>query len=41
MPVTQVRDRVALEPNHVYVIPPNGNLVMVGRRSRWSPMSPG
>jgi two-component system CheB/CheR fusion protein len=28
MPVTQVRDRVHLEPNHVYVIPPNGNLVM-------------
>ena len=28
MPVKQVRDRVCLEPDHVYVIPPNGNLVM-------------
>jgi two-component system CheB/CheR fusion protein len=31
MPVTQVRDRVPLQPDHVYVIPPNGNLVMQGR----------
>src|SRR5215217_249399 len=28
MPVTQVRERVPLQPDHVYVIPPNGNLVM-------------
>jgi two-component system CheB/CheR fusion protein len=30
MPVTQVHDRVPLQPDHVYVIPPNGNLVMEG-----------
>ena len=33
MPVTQVRDRVQLQPDHVYVIPPNGNLVMEGLRT--------
>ena len=26
MPVTQVNERVAIEPNHVYVIPPNKSL---------------
>src|SRR5438477_8905049 len=26
VPVTQVEKRVAVEPNHVYVIPPNKNL---------------
>lgn len=28
MPVTQVRDRVRIEPDHVYVIPPNQSLSM-------------
>jgi two-component system CheB/CheR fusion protein len=28
MPVTQVRDAVKIEPNHVYVIPPNKSLEM-------------
>src|SRR4051812_11746032 len=28
MPVTQVRERVRMQPNHVYVIPPNGMLGM-------------
>src|SRR5436190_2173880 len=29
IPVTQVRQRVKVEPNHVYVIPPNQNLPMI------------
>ena len=28
LPVTQVRGRIKVEPNHVYVIPPNQNLAM-------------
>jgi two-component system, chemotaxis family, CheB/CheR fusion protein len=28
LPVTQVRGRVTIEPNHVYVIPPNANLTV-------------
>src|SRR5262245_955896 len=28
IPVTQVRERVRVVPNHVYVIPPNQNLAM-------------
>src|SRR5262249_16034827 len=28
MPVLQVRDRMAAEPNHVYVIPPNANMTI-------------
>jgi two-component system, chemotaxis family, CheB/CheR fusion protein len=28
IPVTQVRERVKVKPNHVYVIPPNQNLAM-------------
>src|SRR5215210_8311325 len=28
MPVTQVRGSVRIEPNHVYVIPPNKSLAM-------------
>src|SRR4051794_38262714 len=30
MPVAQVRDRVTLRRDHVYVIPPNGTLAIVG-----------
>src|SRR5438132_12275152 len=28
IPVTQVQDAVKVEPNHVYVIPPNKNLIL-------------
>ena len=28
IPVTQVRERVRIEPNHVYVVPPNNRLFM-------------
>ena len=29
MPVSEARDAMAVEPNHVYVIPPNANLATV------------
>ena len=29
MPVTQVTQKVAVEPDHVYVVPPNGHLTML------------
>ena len=29
MPVTEITDGLAIEPNHVYVIPPNANLAML------------
>jgi len=31
MPVTEVRDGMRIEPNHVYVIPPNTNLAILHR----------
>ncbi len=37
MPVTQVSERVRIEPDHVYVIPPNKSLSMRGRLARRSP----
>ena len=36
LPVTQVMDTVALEPNHVYVIPPNANLNTIDTHLRLS-----
>jgi two-component system, chemotaxis family, CheB/CheR fusion protein len=38
MPVTQVRETVALKPSHVYVIPPNQTLEVVDATLRLSPM---
>jgi len=32
MPVTEVRDGMRVEPNHVYVIPPNTNLAILHHR---------
>jgi len=40
MPVTQVAETVALEPNHVYVIPPNANLDSVDTHLRLSQLEP-
>ena len=37
MPVIEVFDGVALEPNHVYVIPPNNNMTVHGGRLRLAP----
>ena len=34
MPVSQVKDGVLLEPNHVYVIPPNASLTIAQRTLR-------
>jgi two-component system CheB/CheR fusion protein len=31
MPVTEVRDGMRVEPNHVYVIPPNTNMAILHR----------
>ena len=39
IPVTQVRERVKVEPNHVYVIPPNQSLAMVDGTLVLSPMA--
>ena len=33
MPVTEVRDGMRIEPNHVYVIPPNTNMAFCTTRS--------
>jgi two-component system, chemotaxis family, CheB/CheR fusion protein len=38
MPVTQVTDLVKMEPNHVYVIPPNRNLSSIDTHLRLSPL---
>jgi two-component system CheB/CheR fusion protein len=48
IPVTQVRERIAVRPDHVYVIPPNQNLsmtdghlkltTMIGAEERRSPV---
>jgi len=32
MPVREIRNGVALEPNHVYILPPNSDTVQVGNR---------
>lgn len=40
MPVLQVAETVALEPNHVYVIPPGANLESVDTHLRLSEMEP-
>src|SRR5271169_2710905 len=32
MPVTEVRDGMRIEPNHVYVIPPNTNMAILHHR---------
>ena len=32
MPVTEVRDGMRVEPNHVYVIPPNSNMAILHHR---------
>src|SRR5947208_224998 len=29
LPVTQVTEKVSIEPNHVYVVPPNQHLLMM------------
>jgi two-component system CheB/CheR fusion protein len=39
MPVTQVRETVAIEPDHVYVIPPNKSLQVVDAHLVLSPMT--
>src|SRR5262249_7437952 len=37
MPVTQVVDEPRVEPNHIYVIPPNRNMVISGGALKLSP----
>jgi two-component system CheB/CheR fusion protein len=37
MPVSEVRDQMAVEPNHVYVIPPGTNMVVSKRVLQLSP----
>jgi two-component system, chemotaxis family, CheB/CheR fusion protein len=39
IPVTQVRDRVRIEPNHAYVIPPNQSLAIKHGHLSLSPMT--
>ena len=39
MPVVEASDDVALEPNHVYVIPPNTELTIANRVLKSSPRS--
>lgn len=34
MPVVEARDRMAVEPDHVYVVPPNREMTMLGGRLR-------
>src|SRR5260370_25636862 len=34
LPVAQVTEDISVEPNHVYVIPPNNNLLMPDRQCR-------
>lgn len=38
MPVTQVADNIALEPNHAYIIPPDRNLSAVDSHLRLTPL---
>lgn len=38
MPVTQVAETIPLEPNHVYVIPPNRNLSTIDTHLQLSPL---
>src|SRR3954453_5845918 len=37
MPVMEVNDEPVVEPNHVYIIPPNRNMVISGRKLHLSP----
>src|SRR6266566_1574125 len=37
LPVVQASDGMEVEPNHVYVIPPNTQMVIVGRALHLSP----
>src|SRR6266511_1719601 len=37
MPVSEVTDRMSVEPNHVYVIPPGANMVASGSALQLSP----
>src|SRR5579872_3473606 len=40
MPVTQIHDSTEVEPNHVYVIPPNTTMTVVRRTLQLAPRSP-
>src|SRR5450631_2780574 len=40
MPVRQVKDGIRIEPNHVYVIPPNTSLAVVQQTLRLTPREP-
>ena len=41
LPVSEARNRAAVQPNHLYVIPPNKGITMVDRKLRLSPRPSG
>jgi len=41
LPVVEARNRMAVKPNHVYVIPPNTSMAIAGRTLKVTPRAAG